>query len=199
MAQCTPAIRMNQLRAFQSWKKEATHIIYFGDPSPDLIGATCICSEQFPKIIRLVDFCAAMPGWSAIINADIQLGSGVGKVLDRVAAQGGTSAVSWRWETGDGAPKVVDNGMDFFAAKQEVWNKVSTIYPDEYRIGHSSWDAIMLGALNIADQRGIFDLTRHRLVFHPKHEDRHRPFFIADNTRTECRDNVCWPSRCLRD
>lgn len=197
---CSPSILKNQRRAFDSWARVFDQVILFGPP--EQLGKNCrfIPTDPFPRIVRIVDLCAGIQGWSVIVNADIVVGPRLPEIIRKVEQSKGSCAVSWRWEFGNdtGIARVVDRGMDFFAAHQSVWTEVGKIYPSEYRIGHSSWDAIMLGALNIVDERGLFDLTHHRLVFHPQHEDRIRPHHIYDNTRTECRDNVKWPSQRLR-
>ena len=144
-------------------------------------------------------FCATLPGWSVLVNADIVVSSQLHAIEQRLDRKNAACAVSWRYEF-DLEPsmsRVIDMGMDFFAARQEVWKEVGKIYPEEYRIGHSSWDAMMLGAFNIVAKASLYDLTHHRLVFHPKHEDRKTPFHIKNDTRTECRDNVVWPSKRL--
>jgi len=201
LIQCSNQIAQNQLRAVESWLKAFSHSCYFGPPEPayDALGFHQIPSEPFPKIIRLARFCASLPGWSALVNADIVIGPNLTEIEHRLDKKDAMCAVSWRYEF-DLEPamsKVVDVGMDFFAARQEVWKEVGKIYPEEYRIGHSSWDAMMLGAFNIVAKSQLYDLTHHRLVFHPKHEDRQTPHFIKNDTQTECRDNVSWPSKRL--
>lgn len=200
LSQCSAQIARNQRRAADSWKS-FQHVVYFGPPESyyDQKGFHRLPSEPFPRILRLTRFCATLPGWSALINADIVVGRNLPEIEQRLDKKGAMCAVSWRWEF-DLEPamsKVVDRGMDFFAARQEVWEEVAKIYPEEYRIGHSSWDAMMLGAFNIVAQPQLYDLTHHRLIFHPKHEDRRTPYFIRNDTQTPCRDNVAWPSKRL--
>jgi hypothetical protein len=197
---CTPPILRNQQRAFDSWERAFERVVLFGPKERLGSKFLFVPTDPFPRIVRLVDCCSKIPGWSAIVNADIVIGHQVSQIIRLVHQSGGSCAVSWRWEFTEDtrSSKVVDLGMDFFCAHQSVWKEVGKIYPSEYRIGHSSWDAIMLGAFNVVDQKGLFDLTHHKLVFHPKHEDRIRPHHIFDNTRTECRDRVAWPSRRLR-
>jgi hypothetical protein len=202
LKKCSPSILANQLRAFESWRKVFPDRITFAEEDRHLskFGFQFIPTDPFPRIVRMVWACSRIRGWSAIVNADIVVAEFLPAIERKLIRQGASCAVSWRYEFTESfqGSSVVDRGMDFFAADQWVWQRVLKIYPDEYRIGHSSWDAIMLGAFNIVAEDSLFDLTKHRLIFHPKHEDRQRLHHIWDNTRTECRDNCKWPSKCLR-
>jgi hypothetical protein len=148
----------------------------------------------------MVDLCASIPGWSVILNADIVVGRELPEIVRRMAMRRGTCAISSRWEF-ESDPiqsKVVDRGLDFFVAHQSAWIEVGKIFPPELRIGHSLWDTIMLACFNIVDRNGLFDLTHHRVVFHPKHGNRYQPHRIPDSSWSEFRHHVAWPSRRLR-
>lgn len=199
---CPLPIRRNQEAAAESWREAFTDVCYFGEQEEfyGSIGFHYIPHQEFPHISRLVEFCAQLQGWSCIVNSDIIVSPSLSGIEQRLIKANASCAVSWRWQFDQEQEQssVVDLGMDFFAARQEVWREVALIYPEEFRIGHSSWDAIMLGAFNIVAKDQLYDLTHHRLILHPLHFDRHSPFFIANNTQTECRDNVCWPEKRLR-
>lgn len=148
----------------------------------------------------MVEIAASTTGWSAILNADIVI-RGVGRALDAVARRKGQCAVSRRYEfTGSNFKdaKVVDLGLDFFMAHQEIWSQILKEYPDRYRFGHSSWDALMLGAFNCIGKDRCFDLTTHRFVFHPRHGERRQAFFIDDTAQTRFRDSVFLPGKTTR-
>lgn len=189
------------LAAHRTWLKVFDGIYYFGTQSPELVHPKVrfVVSEQFPLAVDMIGFCASLKGWSAIINGDILVDSRFPQVEALLVKNGGRCAISKRWQF-DGplrGAKVVDNGLDFFAATQDVWTLAAKEFPEHYRFGHSSWDALMLGAFNCLARRHLFDLTGKRLIFHPKHGERRQTFAINDTVRTRFRDHVSWPSRKL--
>ena len=189
---------LRTFKASQTWTPVFDRIRYLGshEPSLERDGVEFVPSQQFPKIIEVVQLCAETPGWTALVNADIWLDLKMADVPFDLEKVGGSCAVSRRYEfTGENLKKasVVDNGLDFFMATQDVWKKIAREYPDHYRFGHSSWDALMLGGFNVVARSTLYDLTKRRLVFHPRHGERRQVFKITDNVRTRFRDMVAWP------
>lgn len=155
-----------------------------------------VASEQFPKIIRMAEFAASLPGWTAILNADIVIKGNMKGITQRIVQAGAKCAVSQRYEFASPDPqegKVVDLGLDFFLANQDTWRRISEEYPEHYRFGHSSWDALMLGAFNCIGRHDCHNITAHRFCFHPRHGERRQVFHINDTVQTRFRDAVFLP------
>ncbi len=175
---CTPDIARNQIRARASWEDAFEAIVYFGESSPALDGdkVSWIDCEPFPRIKTMVQAAARIPGWSALINSDIVVGEYLTVVEEKLHEIGAASCMSRRYEfdpeNENLKNKVVDLGLDFFAATQGTWRKAVTEIPEVFRIGQQQWDTWMLGFL--VSQKRCWDITNACCIFHPKHEDRNR-------------------------
>lgn len=171
---------INQWRANASWKQSFDRIIYVGEEEENLHGLW-FKSEQFPTIRQLLSFCAGHPGWSAIVNADIVVPVHFRKVEAMLIVNKAQAAVSRRWQfEGENLRNVaiVDLGLDFFAATQNIWRQVLNEFHPSLRIAHNTWDSQMLGILNAKAQGAFWDISPCRCVFHPKHGDRKRQYEI---------------------
>jgi hypothetical protein len=163
----------SQIHYFSSWAKE-----FSNDRT------RFIAEEQCPKILRMVEHAASTPGWSAIVNADIVIGPSIGKVMAKLNTLRCRCAVSRRYQfsgASTAGAKLVDMGLDFFLARQSVWEEIAKEYPESYRMGHPGWDTIMLGAFNCIGKRDHFDITDSRVVFHPLHAERRTVFRIDES------------------
>lgn len=198
-----PVTRQRTLAANRSWRGLFERIIYFGSPHPDLgrpPEVDFLVSEQFPRVVDMCHIAAQLPGWTAIVNGDIIVGRRIKEAEHALDRRRATCAISRRYEFVNGDMRhaqVVDMGLDFFTARREVWEQIAAEYPDRYRFGHSSWDALMLGAFNYHQRVHLFDLTGWRIVFHPRHGERRQIYHIDDTARTPYRDYVSWPTQKL--
>jgi hypothetical protein len=176
-------IARNQLRAKESWEKTFDGIIYFGEPEPELKSPKTqfIPCEPFPPIWLLVLAASQAADHACLINADIVVTPSLRQVwpMPRMSA-----CTSGRYEfdpfTCDYAgAKVKDMGVDFFMASPVVWRACWRAIPKHLRIGHCSWDSWMLSFLNGYCGNRFCDITIYRCIFHPRHEERDRPYHIA--------------------
>lgn len=176
VSQCDARYLENQVRAIRSWNV-FEGIILFGSYE------SCFASpktrfipwEDFPRLSELVKLCVAHPGWSCILNSDIVIGPNFPKTEWLLQRRGARCASSWRWQYEDGnydAARVVDNGLDFFAASNATWRMVLPLVPPELRLGCQRWDTWLLATFNGLARAGLYGVTRQRIVFHPKHEGR---------------------------
>lgn len=168
----------NQLAAFKSWEKVADAIVYFNQPQQELQSPKTrfIPAEDFPRILDMAELCANQPGWSCILNADIVITEHFIDVERKLKARKACAASSWRH---DFDPKVgleprgrTGNGIDFFAATQDFWQKVYHAVPESLRIGVQVWDQWMLAFFAMYAVQGFYDLTPSRCVCHPIHGGR---------------------------
>lgn len=164
--------------AHRTWANAFDYSVYFGDPDIGLDNARTafVASEPFPTIRTLAEFCAQQPGWSAIINADIFLGTNFRHMTEHYISQGYISAISARhqftYHPGQ-APenyRIEDYGMDIFAAEQNVWRMVCVEIPSFFRIGRILWDTWMIGFFIVHCGAKLADLSPWQAVFHPRHE-----------------------------
>jgi hypothetical protein len=167
---------LNQWRAFDSWKRVFDGVVYFGEPCRTIDeGAKFVPAEQFPRIKDMAAYCAKLPGWSCLINADIVIGENFRDVEFRLMERGASCATSRRYEF-DGESiedgKIEDMGMDFFAATQPQWMRFAYECPDILRIGGQLWDTWALGFFNTIAPKTFFDITPCKVIFHPRHGDR---------------------------
>lgn len=178
-------IARNQMRAWASWTAIADKIIYFGEPEPSLNTRKTeyVESTPFPRIKTLALAAALVPTMACIVNADIVLADHTRDVLTYVMKRGGKAAVSRRYEFIDGNlddARLVngDWGVDFFFATPAIWRQLAKTISPEYRIGHVMWDSYVLSFFNTVASGATWDITKRRCVFHPKHEERKRPYSI---------------------
>lgn len=177
---CPPQIVENQIRAKQSWDKYLTRVIYMNQPEPRLFGknTSFVTAEEKPEIKSLAIVLGAQPEWGCIINADIVLGGGIKRVIDTLLWCRADCVVSRRYtipENGQIDQSKLehnDNGVDFFAAKPEVWRRVAQKIPRDFKLGKIVWDTWMVCFFVTEYFWSCYDITPAKAVFHPKHGDR---------------------------
>lgn len=198
----SPSVAWNQRCAKASWDNVFSKVIYVGPwIEPELDGhhskdglstTTWAGQEDFPQISELVALAAHQSEWTCLINADIVVSTNiiyVERELNRLKAQ---SAISRRWQLPEN--RVLDMGLDWFAATPELWQAIYPHVPKSFRIGHILWDTWMLSAFTgIGDPRRSYDITACRTIFHPKHEDRDRPFADKINDNVSLNPVIKWP------
>lgn len=194
--ECSPPILRNQLRAAESWCDAFESAYSFGPSERSLTPFfEFIPSAPFPHIVDMAAFCSRQQSWCAILNADIVVSHSLRAVERKLIKANATCAVSKRHEfTGDDwqSGRVTDAGLDFFCAHPMVWQRVARSYPRWPRIGNNYWDSCLLSALCCHFVQGFYDLTKERIVFHPRHEDRQRVPLDIDLTGPYF-SGVCWP------
>ena len=196
---CSPEILRNQLRARESWEGNFTKIVFFGKYEAALSGPQVffLDCEGFPHIQDMMAMCATAGDWCAIVNADIVVGRGMPIIKKELLAKNAQCAMSRRFEFEGEAiddARMLDNGLDFFAATPSVWGLAATLVPKQYRIGHILWDTWTIGFLASHYYNWFWDITECRVIFHPKHEDRRRIFEIDKHEGQEQLGKVQWPS-----
>lgn len=174
----------NQVTAKESWNKIFDSILLLGNPEPALQGPQTVFVpwEQFPRIKDMVRMCSVVQeDWCVILNADIYLDQ---KLREIILALGDYCwcLSSWRYtydpkQMDFGRARITDNGIDFFAARPNVWNAMYEQVPETLRIGHPFWDTWMLSFFS-KFPGNFFNLTDQRIVFHPKHEGRKTVHFV---------------------
>lgn len=182
-------IATNQIRAHQSWVAVFDSIVYFGALEKQLYSSSTqfIEWERRPRIVALVAAAALSKDLACIVNADIVLARGIRDLqVDRTRFGGmktwhGLAYYSRRYEYDPrlfdlhGA-KLVDQGVDFFAAYPDVWKRCLKTIPEDFRIGCSGWDNWMIEFMRTNYGSNFKEITNQRLVFHPKHQERNRLF-----------------------
>lgn len=174
----------NQVIAKESWDKIFDCILLLGEPEPMLDSPQTLFLpwEQFPRIKDMVRMCVASEeDWCVMVNADIYLDPRLRSILLEVDSSCWCLS-SWRYTYN---PKqldfwravITDNGIDFFAARPEVWRAAYERVPETLRIGHPFWDTWMLSFFS-EYPRAFFNLTDQKIVFHPKHEGRKHVHFV---------------------
>lgn len=177
-----PEYDRNQIVAKASWESVSDAIVYFNDPQPALASPKTrfVSSEPFPRILDLASFCAGQPGWSAIVNADIVIGPKFPIVLQKLKNKGAHCAAGWRYEFDpargieSAAQERVphDNGVDFFLAVQETWEKVALAVDERLRLGAVFWDTWMMSFFGTFEISHYWDISPSRVIFHPRHDGR---------------------------
>lgn len=175
--------KRNQLLAKRSWEMAAQKIVFFGPYEPELASPRTkfVESEQFPKIKTLCDAASKLPGFTAILNADIVVDLEIRSLVNRMSIKGQVSASSRRWHfdpnTCDwgSADLGDDRGRDVFITRWDIWRDLARKLPDELRIGHGLWDAALVNYFRDRYGAKFVDFTSRKLIFHPRHEGRRRP------------------------
>lgn len=175
--------RINQIKALDSWAIHFDTIFYLGAEEPELKHkkVSFVPSDEYPRIKEMIKLASNIPkGYTTILNADIILGSGYKKVVEKMESnhiQAGTSR-RWNFQVNRGVTsgRLTDFGLDVFVATQKVWATALRNVPNCLRLGHIQWDAWLVGFLNTEFKRSLVDFTNHRVVFHPEHKGRISPF-----------------------
>ena len=194
---CPEEIIRHQIAARKSWEGAFEKIIYVGNVEPDLIGenVSFIPFDGKPEIWRLCQLCADWSGWSCIINADVILGPHWRFVEPELTRYRLQCAVSRRYELPlDGSlenARLVDLGMDWFAARPEIWGAAFASVPKDFCLGRILWDTWMLSFFMQESRGNCADVTLGRVIFHPKHGNRKDQH--VDYRVNPFLDKVMWP------
>lgn len=196
----SPLIAANQLAAHDTWKSAFDAVYYVGpEAEPQLADPHThfVKGEDFPTIASLVAECTRHEGWSCILNGDILTSFRMRFVEHALRLQNAQSAISLRWQLPQNA--VVDQGLDWFAATQELWQKILPRVPKWFRISHCLWDTWILASFHaIGDFSRCYDVTASKVVFHPQHEERERPYAAASSRPNDGMiDKMKWPTKRL--
>lgn len=179
------AVAANQIAAKNSWEDAFDCIVYFGKENPALASDKTIFveSEEFPKIKKMMEMCVTLGDWSCIINSDIVVDPKFRIVEEKLKAGRFQSALSFRFQMP--MNQVIDYGMDIFCCTPPIWARAMIEIPDKFRIGHILWDTWMMGFLMNITNKQVADFTPAHVIFHPHHEDRHRPFSVEDHSKRD--------------
>lgn len=178
---CPPEIQRNQERALRSWEEHFERTICIENEG-----------EDAPRIKTLCETCAEHPGWSAIVNADILVAGNFEGVCRGLIRSKVECAISKRYQfDGDRLDLAVvdDEGLDFFAARQDIWRRAAEEIPEVFRLGRIVWDTWMLGFFMHVSQDNCADITPAQVIFHPRHGDRHDQHIEVPQLRYPAR----WP------
>lgn len=168
----------NQLNAFESWKRSFSQVIYFNSPQDGIQSANTLFvpAQDFPPLWQFAEWAAYQTDWCCIVNSDILIGHNWQTALDAIRKKRAKCFTSWRYEFvpqyGTAAARVVDPGIDIFAADPDIWKLVLKHIPENLRIGCQQWDSWMLGAFGELAGKHFVAITKHRCIFHPKHGNR---------------------------
>lgn len=179
------AIAANQIAAKQTWEEAFDCVVYFGKENPALASDKTIFveSDDFPRIKDMMGMCASCGSWSCIINADILVDPKIRLVENDLNERRVQAALSFRYQLP--MNQVVDYGLDVFCCLPPVWARAMIEVPQKFRIGHILWDTWMMGFLMNITKGNVADFTPSKVIFHPHHEERNRPFDVVDHTRSD--------------
>lgn len=185
----------NQRRAIDSWVGVFSSIHYFGTPEPELQTNNVFWhGSDWPTIREMTRLAGDFhqSDYSAIINADIVVGTGLFDVEYELKKQSILAATSYRWEYDPEETKFLkinqnrdknDRGMDIFIANPEIWRIISKAVPPYLRIGHPTWDTWVCGFFCDRLGTSFRQFTDRKVIFHPRHGGRKTPY--ADEIRND--------------
>ena len=192
-----PEYDNNQFNAWASWQTAFSQIVYFNETQSELQSDNTlfIKSEPFPHLWKFVEWAAWQSDWCCVINADIVIAGNWVHALRAVQVKRALCFTSWRYEftpqSGFNGARVVDCGIDIFAASPEMWKMVFQHIPENIRIGCQQWDSWMLGAFGEIAANRFVAVTNHKCVFHPKHGNRQ---YGGDVGKVEMMRHSVWPA-----
>lgn len=166
---CAPEIIANQISANISWRNSFDKIFYFNRSENQLSGIFLI-QEGRPAIKSMALFASKLSGWSCIVNADIQVSEKIKQAEIKLNEKNAKCAISRRFQIPEN--KIMDGGLDFFAATPKVWGAVSKAIDEKFCLGRIVWDTWMLNFFVTEFNDSCYDITATRCIFHPKHGDR---------------------------
>lgn len=176
-------IKRNQLLAKRSWEMSFKKIIYFGPHEHELVsGKTAfVQSVDFPRIKDLMVMAGGQVGFVAILNADIVVDPAIKKLERMMALRGKLCASSRRYQFDPNtcdfkAAQLGDaRGRDIFIARNDIWRNCSKHMPEQMRIGHGRFDAVLTDIFRRFYNESFLDFTASKFIFHPDHGERLRP------------------------
>ncbi len=169
---CNEQIKENQLRAFRSWLTAFDRIVYLNDREASLESCKTefIVCEGKPKIKELSRLASTLGSWACIVNSDIVVTEKISQVEQKLNELECECAISQRYDLQTG--RVIDNGLDFFAARPHIWARLSLRIPEGFTLGRIAWDSWTLGWMVANYGRKCADITPAKVCYHPRHEDR---------------------------
>jgi len=193
----------NQLAAVRSWATVFDKIYYLSPkdvrldpanvPFPKVFFVGEDDSNPKPAITALAFFAGELSDdWAVLINADIQLTPKVKTLPEVMMANQAVCGMSLRVEPGK--TQVADLGLDFFIARKDVWARCAVEFNPAYRLGVQMWDTAMLSWMVNNYPNGCVDLSRGRMVIHPKHGNRNDQHMEKPKDDPWI-DRVAWPKR----
>ena len=176
--------KRNQLLAKRSWEVWARAIVLFGAEDRELVSrkTVFIPSEQYPALKNMAAMASSLPGFTAILNADIVVSQDIRFLERMMQARGKVCASSRRYHFDpntckwDEATLGDDRGRDIFIARQDIWRRLTRVLPEDLRIGNARWDAAFVNWFRDEFGDNFIDFTDRKIVFHPVHEGRNRPY-----------------------
>ena len=190
----TGVYQRTQLVAKESWDKVASKIVYFNNFEPELDSpkTAFIPSDRYVRLMDLIELAARQNEWCAILNGDIVIGPGFQMVEAKLRARKAQCASSWRFnydpDIGLSSGVHNDNGLDFFAAVPEVWQKAYELVDERLYIASGGWDQWALSLFCTFFQPHFWNITNSRVIFHPQdsaHGPRtHGPRVMMDTVQT---------------
>jgi hypothetical protein len=183
-SECDPEWKRNQLLAKRFMEMAFSRIIIFGETEPEMKSPKTffIESEPWPTIKSMAEEASHHNGFTAILNADICVTPEIKKLERMMMFRGKVCASSRRWhfdpETCDYAAAELgnDRGRDIFIARRDVWRNYARVVPSALRIGNARWDAHATDYFRGRHDEGFIDFTASKMVYHPRHEGRKRPY-----------------------
>ncbi len=183
----------HQMLAFRSWMMCASRVFLFGDVEPMLRSTkvSFVPSEQFPHIKEMAHLAGQQRGKIvALCNGDIVLDPRILRIEVKLRVSASLCASSRRWHFDSELPMSQamqsasltdkdgrdDRGRDLFIARADVWAKIAKEMPIKFRIGQPQWDAWITDAFRQHWDAKFLDFTALRMVYHPHHEGRRRPY-----------------------
>lgn len=180
----------NQLAAKHSWDQAFDLVVYFNHPEPALgsVNTAFIPWEPYPRIKDMLEFLSNQDQAGCLINADIVVSPKFRIVEQHLEKTAALAAFSYRYEFDDLSriihARVVDNGLDFFAATPAIWGRAADECPEDFRIGHCLFDTWIWAFFKGACGNRCWDITPSKVIFHPRHGGRK-----TEHTITNHRDN----------
>jgi hypothetical protein len=175
---CPPGIWNHQVAANRSWVRLFHRIFYFNQADPRMRDPRVgfLPTNGKPSIKKMAAFCGGLNDWSAIVNADIVIPQNFRRAEDALRSRPAACAVSRRYTLPPGGDtstaRLLDLGLDFFAATPKVWKAAAEKIPEGFCLGRISWDNWILNFFMAEFGNYCYDLTPARVVFHPQHEGR---------------------------
>ncbi len=200
LVECDPEWRQNQLLAKRTWEMAFQHILLFNGHDRELASGKTgfITSDSFPSIRKMAEAAGQMRGFTAILNADIVIKPEVRKLERLMQLRGKLCASSRRYHFDpstcdwNAASLGDDRGRDIFIARQDIWRQLGRELPEDLRIGHGHWDAAITNVFRLRYDEKFLDFTKMKIVFHPVHQGRKRPFNEALSGKPGLVDPATW-------
>lgn len=177
--------KTNLLRARDSWLGLGCKVVIVGPENPEYAkpGVEFTGHPPFPKKNLIFGKAAAQSGIVALVDADLIVSESVNQALEYISNGTVKMLTSKRWtynpamfDLNAAFVDPNDNAVDCYIGDSSLFVHPASVMPGSFREAHNIWDTWAVGYFNKTLGTAFKSATKFKFLFHPKHEERRKPY-----------------------